>query len=52
MNSDAHKLKNSLGAPPNQLPAFQHCLVGSQGRGPDYVSTLYYSSFFEGVHHV
>jgi len=52
MKSDAHKLKNSLGVPPNQFPNRVHCLIASQGRGPDSVTKLNYLSLFEEVHHV
>jgi hypothetical protein len=52
MKSDALKPRNSFAAPPNQLPKRVHCLIVSQGRGPDYLSTLSYLSLFEEVHHV
>jgi hypothetical protein len=52
MKSDAHRLKNSVAAPPKQLPASVHCLIASQGRGPNYVSNLNDSLQFEEVHHV
>jgi hypothetical protein len=52
MKSCASTLKNSVAAPPKQLPACVHCLIASQGRGPDYLGKFSYSSLFEEVHHV
>ena len=52
MKNDAQTPKNRVAVPPNQLPACQHCLIASQGRGPGSVSKLNYLSLFEEVHHV
>ncbi len=52
MKSNTRTPKNSFAAPPKQLPSCVHCLIASQGRGPNSVTKLNDSSLFEEVNHV